>query len=77
MRLVRFIADLARDPRLQEEFTRDPQRAMSRYELQPAEQAIVLKQDRRALASAVAEELRRELPDLAAALAGGPGGVGP
>jgi hypothetical protein len=79
MRLVLFIADLARDPRLQEEFTRDPQQAMTRYELQPAEQAIVLKQDRQALATAVAEELHRELPELGAALAerAPPGDVGP
>ena len=64
MKLLQFFADLSRDPRLQEEFTRDPRQTMRRYQLEDADQALFLGRDREALGEAIAEEVRRKLPQL-------------
>jgi len=57
MELICFLADLLRDPELQDLFTRDPERVMTDAGLSPQHQSIVLSRDHAALADQVKQEV--------------------
>jgi hypothetical protein len=59
MKLLHFLADLTRDPRRQEDYTRDPAMAMSEAGLSDVEQEFFLARDPAPLIAAIGAEISR------------------